>query len=308
MLWTNIKRILRTGWNHFARNGFVSLAAVLIMSITLGTVGGVAFALALLDGTLGEIERKVDLTVSFTTTAPETEILRVKEALEALPEVASVSYTTREQALAAFQIRNQDDSLILQALAEIGDNPLGATLSVRAKEPSFYESITKFLQSDAALSPAALSTIERVNYQENRAVFERLSRFVSSARELGIVLSVIMGLIAAVIAFNTVRLIIYISRDEIAVMRLVGATSRFVRGPFVVSGVLYGLVAAALTLTLFFPLAYWLGDATEHFFSGVNVFHYYNAHFFEFLALIGGTGLIVGALSSWLAVRKYLNV
>ncbi len=308
MFWTNAKRILRTGWQHFARNAFVSLSAVLIMAITLGTVGAVAFGLALLDGTLAEIERKVDLTVSFSTTAPEEEILSVKEALEKLPEVASVSYTTREQALAAFTARNQDDSLILQALAEIGDNPLGATLSVRATEPSFYESISKFLASESALSPAALSVIERVNYEDNRAVFERLSGFVASARELGIAVSVIMGLISIIIAFNTVRLIIYISKDEIAVMRLVGATGRFVRGPFVISGILYGLVAAALTLSLFFPLAYWLGDATERFFSGVNIFRYYNAHFFEFLALIGGTGLVVGALSSWLAVRKYLNV
>lgn len=308
MFWITVKRVLRTGWQHFMRNAFVSLSAVLIMTVTLFTIGAVAFTLALLDGSLHEIERKVDLTVSFTTTAPETEMLGVKAALESLPEVASVLYTTREQALDAFRTRNQNDSLILQALNEIGDNPLGATLSVRAKNPSFYESIAKFLKSDSALSAAKLSIIERVNYEDNRAVFERLSKFVSSAKTLGVAVSVILGLISVLIAFNTVRLIIFISRDEIAVMRLVGATGRFVRGPFVVSGILYGLVAAALTLTLFFPLTYWLGDATEAFFSGVNLFHYYNANFFEFLALIGGSGLIAGALSSWLAVRKYLNV
>lgn len=278
------------------------------MTVTLFTIGAVAFTLALLDGSLHEIERKVDLTVSFTTTAPEEEILGVKKELEALPEVDSVAYTTRAQALEAFRTRNQNDSLILQALNEIGDNPLGATLSVHAKNPSLYESIAKFLQNDTALSAAKLSIIERVNYEDNRAVFERLSKFMSSAKQLGIAVSVILGLISVLIAFNTVRLIIYISRDEIAVMRLVGATGRFVRGPFVISGILYGLVAAALTLSLFFPLTYWLGDATEAFFSGVNLFHYYNANFFEFLALIGGSGLIAGALSSWLAVRKYLNV
>lgn len=290
------------------RNAFVSLSAVLIMTVTLFTIGAVAFTLALLDGSLHEIERKVDLTVSFTTTAPEEEILGVKKELEALPEVASVAYTTRAQALEAFRTRNQNDSLILQALNEIGDNPLGATLSVHAKNPSLYESIAKFLQNDTALSAAKLSIIERVNYEDNRAVFERLSKFVSSAKQLGIAVSIILGLISVLIAFNTVRLIIYISRDEIAVMRLVGATGRFVRGPFVISGILYGLVAAALTLTLFFPLTYWLGDATEAFFSGVNLYRYYSANFFEFLALIGGAGLIAGALSSWLAVRKYLNV
>lgn len=297
------------------RNAFVSLSAVLIMTVTLFTIGSVAFTLALLHGTLREVANKIDLTVSFTTTAPEDQILGVKQSLEALPEVASVSYTTREQALEAFRTRNQNDTLILQALSEIGDNPLGATLSVRAKDLASYESIAKFLTSDSALpagrqalSPANLSVIEHVNYEDNHAVFNRLSDFVSSARRLGVAISIILGLISMLIAFNTVRLIIYISRDEIAVMRLVGATSRFVRGPFVVSGILYGLIAAALTLTLLFPLSYWLGPLTEQFFSGVNLFHYYNTNFFEFLALIGGAGLIAGSLSSWLAVRKYLKV
>lgn len=308
MLATNIKRILRTGWQYFIRNGFVSLSAVLIMTVTLFTIGSVSFMLALLDASVGEIENKIDLTVSFTTTAPEAEIQGVKSALETLPEVAGVVYTTREAALEAFRTRNQNDTLILQALEEIGDNPLGATLSVRAKDASAYESIAKFLTSETALSPAKRSVIERVNYEDNRAVFERLARFTASARRLGVALSFALGIISVLIAFNTIRLIIYISRDEIAVMQLVGATKRFVRSPFIVSGILYGLVAAAITLTLFFPLSWWLRDSTEHFFSGLNLFRYYNAHFFEYLALIGGSGLIAGALSSWLAVRKYLNV
>lgn len=308
MFTTNLKRILRTGWRYFLRNGFVSLSAVLIMAVMLFTVGTVSMMLALLDASVRDIERKIDLTVSFSATAPEANILEIKTALETLPEVASVSYVTREQALQAFRTRNQGDTLILQALQEIGENPLGATLSVRAVESSQYEAIAKFLASESALSPAARSLIERTSYEENRAVFERLAGFVSSAKRLGVAVSVILGIISVLIAFNTVRLIIYISREEISVMRLVGATGRFVRLPFVVSGLLYGAVAAALVLILFFPLSWWLRAATEDFFSGLNLFRYYNAHFLEFLGLLGGSGLVAGALSSWLAVQKYLKV
>jgi len=308
MFFTNLKRILRTGLNYFLRNGFVSLSAVLIMSVTLFSIGAVAFMLALLDASIAEIESKIDLTVSFVTNAPEDGILEVKSALEKLPEVSGVIYTTREKALEAFRARNQGDTLILQALDEIGDNPLGATLSVQAKDSSQYESIAKFFTNNTALSAERLSIVDRVNFEDNKIVFERLSKFVSSAKQLGVSISVILGVISMLIAFNTIRLIIYISKDEIAVMRLVGATSRFVRSPFVISGILYGLIAAAFVLTLFFPITWWLRDATEQFFSGMNLFRYYNTNFFEFLALIGGSGLIAGALSSYLAVRKYLKV
>lgn len=308
MFFTNLKRILRTGLNYFLRNGFVSLSAVLIMSVTLFSIGAVAFMLALLDASIAEIESKIDLTVSFVTNAPEESILEVKSALEKLPEVSGVVYTTREKALEAFRARNQGDTLILQALDEIGDNPLGATLSVQAKDSSQYESIAKFFTENTALSAEKLSIIDRVNFEDNKTVFERLSKFVSSAKQLGVSISIILGVISILIAFNTIRLIIYISKDEIAVMRLVGATSRFVRSPFIISGILYGLIAAAFVLTLFFPITWWLRDATEQFFSGMNLFRYYNTNFFEFLALIGGSGLIAGALSSYLAVRKYLKV
>jgi len=308
MFFTNLKIIFRTGLNYFLRNGFVSLSAVLIMSVTLFSIGAVAFMLALLDASIAEIESKIDLTVSFVTNAPEDGILEVKSALEKLPEVSGVIYTTREKALEAFRARNQGDTLILQALDEIGDNPLGATLSVQAKDSSQYESIAKFFTNNTALSAERLSIVDRVNFEDNKIVFERLSKFVSSAKQLGVSISVILGVISMLIAFNTIRLIIYISKDEIAVMRLVGATSRFVRSPFVISGILYGLIAAAFVLTLFFPITWWLRDATEQFFSGMNLFRYYNTNFFEFLALIGGSGLIAGALSSYLAVRKYLKV
>jgi len=299
---------MQTGWRYFIRNGFVSLSAVLIMAVALFTVGGVMFLLALLQISVAEIENKIELTVSFSVTAPEEEIRVVRRALEALPQVEGVSYMTREQALEAFRTRNTGDTLILQALDEIGDNPLGATLSVRAREAAQYESIAGFLANPTALSPAAASVIERVNFQDNKAVFERLTRFTSAAERLGAVVSAAFGILALLIAFNTIRLIIYISREEIAVMLLVGATMRFVRTPFVVAGVLYGIIAACLVLTLFFPLTWWLRSMSADFFSGADVFRYYSVHFFEFAGLLFGAGALCGAVASALAVRKYLKI
>ena len=144
-LWLNIKRVGRYGLIGFIRNGFISLSAILIMAITLFVIATLVIGGAALNVTLTQLTEKVDVNVYFTTAAPEEKILELKKMLEALPEVASVAYINREQALVEFRERHKNDQLTLQALDELSDNPLGATLSVRAKETAQYESIAKFL-------------------------------------------------------------------------------------------------------------------------------------------------------------------
>ena len=114
---------------------------------------------AALDATLQQLTNKVDVTVYFTTTATDDQIAEIKQSLEALPEVAFVVLVTREQALATFRERHQNDQLTLQALDELGSNPLGAALEVRAKETSHYEAITRFLEREQGAGGATpLST------------------------------------------------------------------------------------------------------------------------------------------------------
>src|SRR5690606_9845769 len=99
----------------------------------------------------------------------------------------------------------------------------------------------------------------------------------------------------------------YISRDEIKVMRLVGATSTYISGPFIVTGILYGVVSSILTLLIMYPLTYWLGSATTEFFYGINVNEYYIANFAQFFLMIFFSAILIGALSSYIAVKKYLR-
>ncbi len=110
------------------------------------------------------------------------------------------------------------------------------------------------------------------------------------------------------ISFNTLRLAIYSSREEISVMRLVGAGKGYIRAPFIVEGVLYGLIAGIVTLLFFYPLTWWMGKATASFFGGINVFNYYVTNFGFFFLVIVGSGIILGAVASYLAVRRYLHV
>ena len=309
MLWINTKRIFRAGFLSFWRNGFVTLASVLVMTVTLFVLGSLVLTGVILNSTLTELKSKVDMNIYFTTEASVEKITELQQALETQPQVAKATYISREDALSQFRERHKNDELTLQALDELGDNPLGAVVNVRAKETTQYEAIAKFV-SDYPSVTASPSILDKINYfdERQRIAIDRLTRVTDSGNKIGFALIILLGVITIAITFNTIRLVIYTSRDEIAVMRLGGADQMYIRAPFMVEGVMYGPVSGMITLILFYPFTYWLGSATQNFFGGINIFNYYIMHFPLFFLLTVGSGVILGAISSFLAVRRYLSV
>ncbi len=246
------------------------------------------------------------MTIYFTTSAGEDKIMLLKSSLEKLPEVANVHYTSATDALKNFRDRHSNDYPTIAALDEIGNNPLGAYLNVKAKEVSQYETIANFMKSDNALVLGSASIIDKVNYNQNKLVIDRLNGIIAGAQKLGFILTLILIVTSIIITFNTIRLTIFISKEEIGVMRLVGASKMRVRGPFMVEGAIYGVVATLATLLVFWPITVWLGHNMSDF-LGLNLSSYYLSNFFEIFAIILLSGILLGAISSFLAVRKYLN-
>jgi cell division transport system permease protein len=305
-MWLTTKRVARYGLIGFIRNGFVSFSAVLIMMITLLVAAGLLISNAALQSVLVQLTQKVDVTVYFTTAATDDQIQQLSTSLKALPEVASINYVTADQALTAFQARHANDQLTMQALQELGENPLGASLEIRAKDPSQYESIAKFL--DSQQSTPAGSAIDKVNFFQNKAAIDKLTDIITTTREIGLAVAIVFGLASLLIAFNTIRLAIYTARDEIGVMNLVGASHWYIRGPFMIAGVLYGIIAGVIVLLILYPVAIWLGPGSQQFLGTFNVFDYFTSNFPMLFAIIMGAGVGLGALSSYLAVRRYLRM
>lgn len=301
-----IKRIIKAGFQNFSRNGIVSWAAVLVVTITLAVISTILLLQAVLHASLDQIKNKVDVTIYFNTDAPDNQIMALKSALEQLPEVAEVTYTSADQALADFRTRHQDDYPTIQALDEIQANPLGAYLNVKAKEVSQYESIADFLQSDTADSMGASSIIDKVNYYQNKLVIDRLDSIIRDSSRLGLLLTLLLVAISVLVSFNTIRLTIFISKEEIGVMRLVGASKTRVRGPFLVEGAIYGVIATAITMILLWPASAWFGTHMTAF-LGLNLYDYYLSNFFQILVINLASGVVLGVFSSYLAIRKYLN-
>jgi cell division transport system permease protein len=304
----SFRRVVKSGWKNFTRGGAVSAATVVVMTVTLAIIGGLLFLSALLTFTLDAIRDKVDVSVYFVTTASEVDILSLKEKIEQFPQVEAVTYVSREEALDDFRERHATDQTILQGLAQLDDNPLSAYLGVRAKDPALYESIVSSLETTPALSSDGTSIIDRINYDQNREAIDRLSQAIDATRDIGFGVVIIFALASILIAFATIRLAIYTSRDEIGVMRLVGASNAYIRGPFIVAGMITGVLSALIVLFVLFPLAWYGGAQTTGWLGGFNLFTYYTQNFFFIFAILLAIGIFLGGAASLLAIRRYLKV
>lgn len=307
MFWVNLKRVVKAGWINFRRNGLVSYAAILVTTITLSVITALFLFNATLRTTIAGLQNQVDVTVYFTVDAQEENILILKDTLEGMPEVASVRYTSADEEVLAFRDRHTDDYLTLQALEELGDNPFGGSLRIKAHDSNQYEGIVNVLEGDSQIARDNAQIIDRINFAQNKVVINRLNSLIDNSRDIGLMITIILSVISIIIMFTTVRLTIYIVREEIGIMRLVGASGSYIRLPFIIEGMFYGFFAWVLTFVLFLPFTYLLGNkATDVL--GINLYTYYLDHFFSIGGIVLLVGLFLGSASSLLAVRKYLNV
>ena len=306
-MWIAFKRIVRAGFVGFWRNAFVSLAAIFVMAVSLFVIGSTMMVDTLLRVALENIQDKVDINVYSVTTAEQTDIDLLQTSLESLPDVEEVVFTSRADALDAFKERHSKNDTIMQGLEELGINPLGDSLSIRAKETSQYENIAAFLSEQQAVEDPQKPLIDEVNYIKNQEAINKLTGIIQAVESATFVIMIVLVAASILITFNTVRLTVYTTREEISVMRLVGASNMFIRGPFMLQGIMYGIAAGVLALLVLYPIVLWIGPETEQFFQ-FNLFNYFVSDFGYIFAVLVGTGVVMGVVSSLLAVSRYLRV
>lgn len=305
MTWINIKRIFKQGFLNFWRNGLVSVASVLSMTITLFAIGVIFLGVNFLSSALAEVKDKVDISIAFKAEASEVSILAFKKELSLLPEIKDVSYSSREEELLAFRERHKDNAILIGSLEEVG-NPFGARLNVRAVDPNQYEKVAKFIKSKNDALSASESIIDQVSYKKD--VVDKMSRLIDTSQRLGWAIAVALALLSVFAVFNTVSLAIYTVREEISVMRLVGAGNTYVKGPFMVEGMIAGFLASLLAIILLYPSVLWVKSTTEGVYGGINLVSFYFSNFGQILLLLMGTGLLLGLVASYWATRRYAKV
>lgn len=306
MLWLNIKRILKSGFVSFWRNGVVSLSAVLVMIITLFIISTVVFSGVILNHTMLGLKNSVDINVNIATGTIEEDIMSLKSQIESLPEVDYVEYISQEKALENYKEIHKNDQNMLSALEEFNENPLGAILNIKAKEPSQYESIQLFLDQNYQVSES-LSIIESINYGRKKEAIDKLDSIINASEKFGFILTVLFIFLSIIITLNTVRLIMFISKDEIKVMNLVGAGRFYISGPFLVSGAMYGFISAISVAIILYPATYYFTPQISPIFFNFDLFAYYLQNFGQLFLILVASGILLGAISSLFAINRYLN-
>jgi cell division transport system permease protein len=299
---TVISRIFHFGFKNFWRNGWLSTATVAIMTLALLVFASLILFGVVTDRAAASIQDKIDISVYFNTNTPEDQILNIKGSLEGLSEVRNVQYISRDQALAIFKQTHANDPTITQAVNALGTNPLEASLNIKAKQPDQYAAIADYLKSNNLAQ-----YIDSVSYTQNQQVIDRLAKIVRTVETGGFVATLLLALIAGLVVFNTIRLAIYSNREEIGVMRVVGASNSLVRGPYVVEGMICGAIAAVASLILAAPALYFASPYLNVFIPGLDIFQYFYTHIVRLLIYELLFGIVIGGLSSFIAVRRYLK-
>jgi cell division transport system permease protein len=285
------------------RNGLLSIAAISVLVFSLYTISILYLLTATTDNILKEIQQKVNVTVYFKSDVSEENILKIRQDLGNYSEIKSADYVSKEKALDDFKKNNSDNPVILQSLEEIGDNPLLPSLVIKANNPNQYESVASYI-STASFK----DDIARINYSKNKEIINKLNSLVSEIRKIGLSLAILFSFIAILITFNTIRITIYSHKQEIEVMRLVGASNLYIRLPFIFEGVTYGVIASVISMIFLLITIKFVAPYISKVIPSENLLSFYFTNFAILIGMQILIGTLLGIFSGMIAIRKYLKI
>lgn len=297
-------RVIKTGFVNFWRNLWLSAAATMVMTITLVIFSTLFLLFVLTNYSLKTIQNTVDISVYFKIGLAEEQINNIKNEVASDPRVKEVTYVSATAAFDDFKQKHQSDPLITASLNELTENPLPATLHIKTYNLQDYPAIAKNLQSDKYKD-----FIDKVNFDDNRLVIERLSRILQFIITFGLGLVGIFALIAILVIYNTITLTIYNRKEEVEIMRLVGATNWYIRGPFLTESILYSIFSTIITAALFVPVfTKVVPKITEYVNPQISGYSSNIFNFYYLLLILFGLALALSIISTLFAIRKYLKI
>ena len=297
-------RIITTGTRNFTRNLWLSMAATAVMTVTLTIVLVSFISNSALTSTIKGVTNKIDVSVYLNDSTTPAQTQTFENQLRADSNVETVTYVSKAQALATYQSDNASNTKLLQAISET-DNPLPASLEIKTKDP---KNLTSVIAIVGQPSNAALQSDPPSYSGTNKVTIDRIVHAADFFKSGGTYASILFVVISVLIIFNTIRMAIFTRRDEIEIMKLVGATKWFIRGPFLIEAAMYGIIAAIIALILAYTLV--LGGAPKlssyiDVSSTIHIFKAYPAGVILGELVIG---IATGCFSSLLAMSRYLKL
>lgn len=302
-----IERIIKNGFVNFGRNVWLAIAAIAMMAITLTILLFAIIANATFTHTINDLTSHIDIVEYLKDDATKAQVDKQITQLKSLPNVKSVEYTSKEQALKNYEKLNANNPTLLAAISQT-DNPLPASLAIKPLDPNKIQDIQNFLDQPAQKSLQSDPT----SYSGDRkAAIDKITAATHFFQQAGIVGIIVFIVISMLIIFNTIRMAIFNRRDELIIMRLLGASTAYIRGPFVVETMLYGAVAATISLIVCWSLFKVASSTLQASSLGLLDIsyssNYFNHHLISILTIQIAVGILIGAASSLIATRRYLR-
>lgn len=298
------KRIFKLGLINFWRNRWLSLAATLVMTLTLLVISIFTMMTIVINQTTSSIREKMDISVYFNDSVPTEQVIDLQQQMAGRSDVKEVKYISKEEALEIF--KTQQEGKKVANLIDPNENPLPRSLEIKAGKAEDLDQIAGYLNQDQFKS-----MFHNVSYQENKNVIQRLIGFTNFVKKIGWISSIIFVLVSIMVILNTIRLTILTRKDEIEIMRLVGASDSFIKMPFVLEGIFYGFLATILS-TILLRIGMLVLSPMMDKYLGIDISSKMTGLFSgNFLAIIGlelVVGIVIGVGCSLISMRKYLKV
>lgn len=297
-------RGIKFSLQDLVRNIWLSIITLIILILALFSANLLLMVQVLGRATISAVQQKIDVSLYLKPGADESRILALKSQISNLDSVKQVDYISQQTAMASFRDKHKNDPEILKALLELGKNPLSPSLVIKPKNIDNYEDLI------AGLNKIADDIIESRNFDDHKAMLDKINGITQKASQAGLAISALFVLITILVVYNAVRVTIYTHKREIGIMKLVGASTWFIRAPYLFSGVIFAGLGVLAIIVILYPFLGFIQPYLANFFSGfqINLLDYYNNNFFMIFGLEFLAAMLVNILASLVAVGKYSKV
>ena len=306
--WITFVRMCRYGVNNFSRNAWLTVAATAVMTITLMVILASVIAPSVLTNTIDDFKDKVSMSIYLKNSTVQEDVNKVIAETEKLDSVISTSIKTPEQAREEFIQAKKDDLSTLDAVKE-ASNEFFWTISIKVADINDTSELVALVENNKIVKEHIDPGHAPSFAGERRASIEGIARTATFLQQIGIIASSVFVVISTLIIFNTIRMAIFNRREEIQMMKLIGAERSFIRGPFIVEAVVYGVFAAIIATGVGYALLYLAAPSLDKFGVVVGPTLSTGTYYIGFvlLAMIV-VGALIGIISSMLATRRYLKL
>jgi cell division transport system permease protein len=297
-------RVIKFSFQDIIRNIWLSAVTIMILVLALFSINLLLVVKVISSSTVNAVKEKIDITLYLKSDAEENRILALKSQVENLGSVKQVDYVNKQVALEDFREKHKNKPEILQALLELGKNPLSPSLIIKPKDINNYEELV------ANLNKINDDIIESKDFDDYKAQLAKINSIAQKANQVGLFVSLLFVLITMLVVYNAVRVAISTHKREIGIMRLVGASAWFIRAPYLISSMIYSFFGVIIVIIIIYPLLNLFQPYLTTFFSGfeVSLLNYYNSNFVLIFGLEFLVASLINALASLVAISKYSKV